>query len=409
MSRELTITRLGNQADGIAETDAGPVYVPFALPGERIAAEIEGQRGTLIEIFAPAPERIAPICPHFGACGGCAVQHLEWNRYLEWKRRRLVETLSLEGIDAPVDPPVAVGPHSRRRASFAVSRAGKDIRFGFRRERSHEVIDIDVCPVLVPKLEAAIPALREAARALLPEGEARMLATACDNGIDLNIDESKGRLRPITPAIATAIEAAGIIRVTQGDTPVLSLAMPRVECAGVTVELPPRAFLQASGEAEAAMAEFALAAMDKKTKRVADLYCGLGAFTFALARKAAVTAVELDSNLLGTLERTARRAQGLRPITTLRRDLAREPLSPMELKAFDAVLFDPPRAGALSQARTLARSGVPTAVAISCNPVSFAKDARALIDGGYRLARILPIDQFTYSPHIELAALFRRP
>lgn len=407
MSRELTIARLGSQADGIADTEAGPVYVPFALPGERIVAEVEGNRGRLIERLTSAPERVAPICPHFGACGGCAIQHLEWSRYLDWKRRRVIEALSMEGIEAAVEPPLAVGAHARRRATFAAERAGKETRLGFRRAMSHDIVDVETCPVLVPGLEAALPALREIAGALLPAGAARILVTACANGLDINIDECKGKLRPISPGVAAAAEAAGIIRITHEDAPVFSLAAPQILCAGVAVDLPPRAFLQASAEAEAAMAAFAVEAVGK-ARKVADLYCGLGAFTFALARKAAVTAAELDKPLLATLEKAARRAQGLRPVTTLRRDLAREPLAPMELKAFDAVLFDPPRAGALPQAKALARSSVATVVAISCNPVSFAKDARALIAGGYRLARLQPVDQFTYSPHVELAAVFRR-
>jgi 23S rRNA (uracil1939-C5)-methyltransferase len=407
MRRELTIARFGNQGDGVAEAEHGPIYVPFALAGERIAAEVDGERGTLIELLAAAPERIAPLCPHFGVCGGCAIQHLDWRRYLDWKQQRVIQALSMEGIDAPMAPPLAVGPHSRRRVTFAAGRSGREFRFGFRRALSHEIIDVEVCPILVGTLEAAIPALRSLAADLVPEGETRVLVTVCENGLDVNIDGGKGKLRPIKPAIAAAAERAGIIRITHEDAPVFSMAVPRIHCSGVAVDLPPRAFLQASAEAEAAMAAFAVEAVGK-ARRIADLYCGLGAFTFALARKAAVTAVELDKNLLATLETAARRAQGLRPITPLRRDLAREPLSPMELKAFDAVLFDPPRAGAPAQARALAKSSVATVVAISCNPATFAKDARTLIAGGYRLDQVLPVDQFTFSAHIEVAALFKR-
>jgi 23S rRNA (uracil1939-C5)-methyltransferase len=407
MRRELTIARLGNQADGVAESEHGPIYVPFALAGERIAAEVEGERGSLIELLAAAPERVAPLCPHFGACGGCAIQHLDWGHYLDWKRHRVVEALSMEGIDAPVAPLLAVGPHSRRRVTFSAARLGKEFRFGFRRALSHEIIDVEVCPILVGTLEAAIPALRSLAADLVPEGETRVQVTACENGLDVNIDGCKGKLRPVNSGIAAAAERAGVIRMTHEDAPLFSVAMPRIRCSEVAVDLPPRAFLQASADAEAAMAAFAVEAVGK-ARRIADLYCGLGAFTFALARKAAVTAVELDKNLLATLDAAARRAQGLRPITPLRRDLAREPLSPMELKVFDAVLFDPPRAGAPAQARALAKSSVATIVAISCNPATFAKDARILIAGGYRLDRVLPVDQFTFSAHIEVAALFKR-
>jgi 23S rRNA (uracil1939-C5)-methyltransferase len=408
MLRELTVTHLSNQGDGIAETEGGPVYIPSVLPGERIIADVEGSRGRLGSIEEAAPERIAPICRHFGECGGCALQHLDRQPYLDWKRSRVVNALSMEGIDAPVEPVLAFGAHTRRRATFSALRAkGAPLLLGFRKAQSHDLIDIGQCPVLLSRIEAALPGLRLLLDDLLPAGEARILVTACESGFDLNIETAENALRPLTPAIAHAAEALGIVRITLGDDPVLTTATPRVTCGGVPVDLPPRAFLQASAEAEAAMAAIAVEALGK-AGTVADLFCGVGAFSFALARKAAVTAVEIDRRLIAALERAARHAQGLKPVRTLVRDLMREPLSRPELKDFDAVLFDPPRAGAIAQARALAKSEVPVVIAVSCNPASFAKDARALIDGGYALGRVVPIDQFTYSPHVELVAVFER-
>jgi 23S rRNA (uracil1939-C5)-methyltransferase len=407
MRRELTIARLGNQGDGIADTGSGPVYVPFALPAERVAADIDGNRGQLAEILEPAPGRVVPICRHFGLCGGCALQHMEWSAYLEWKRQRVIDALAREGIEAPVEPVRAFGPHSRRRATLTAEKTVKGLRLGFRRAQSHEIVDLDECPVLLPRLESALPGLRRLLSRLLPAGEARVPMTACDNGFDVNIDGVKGRLRPMTPDLSRAAEASGIIRITEAGDPIFSIAAPKVTFAGVSVDLSPGAFLQASGEAECAMAEIAAAAIGK-ARKIADLYSGLGAFTFALARKAPVTAVELDKSLLSALDAAARHAQGLKPIATLARNLANEPLSPLELNAFDAVLFDPPRAGAIAQAKALAKSRVRKVIAISCNPVSFAKDTRALLDGGYRLTRVSPVDQFVYSPHIELMATFSR-
>lgn len=408
MRRELTVTRLGNQGDGVTETESGPVYVPFVLSGERIIAEVEGSRGRLVSIEAAAPERIAPICRHFGECGGCALQHLDRQPYLDWKRSRVAAALSMEGIDAPVEPVQAFGAHTRRRATFAALREkGSPLLLGFRKAQSHDLIDIAECPVLLPRIEASLPGLRLLLDDLLPAGEARILVTACDNGLDLNIETAENPLRPLTPAVARAAEALAVVRITLGDDPVLTTATPKVTCGGVPVDLPPRAFLQASAEAEAAMAAIAVDALGK-ARKVADLFCGLGAFSFALARQAAVTAVEIDRRLIAALELAVRRAQGLKPVRTLVRDLMREPLSPPELKDFDAVLFDPPRAGAIAQGRALAKSEVPVVIAVSCNPASFAKDARALIDGGYALGRVAPIDQFTYSPHVELVAVFER-
>jgi len=405
--RELRIDRLGSRGDGIAKTDDGPVYIPFALPGETVLADVEGERGLLIEILNASPDRQPPPCRHFGACGGCSVQHLAMQPYLDWKRNRITEALSLEGIACEPEPVRVFGPHTRRRAVFAAERSGRDVRLGFRRASSHDLIAIEECPVLLPSLETALPVIAEALREILPDGKARIQATMCDNGLDLNIENSGKKLGPITRELGRIVENYRIVRITDGDDPLLTIETPKITLCGAEVDLPPQAFLQACAEAEAAIAEIAIKAAGK-AKKIADLFCGLGAFTFALAQKARVTAVEIDKTLLGALAIAARRAKGRKPITTLARNLALEPLSFMELNAFDAVLFDPPRAGALPQARALAKSRVPTVIAVSCNPATFAKDARALIDGGYRLKQITPIDQFVFSGHVELVAVFNK-
>jgi 23S rRNA (uracil1939-C5)-methyltransferase len=407
LHRELTISHLGAQGDGIAETADGPVFVPFTLGGERITADVDRDRGSAVEILIRSADRVAPICRHFGVCGGCALQHLEWNAYLEWKRQRVADVLRSEGIETPVEPVRAFGPHTRRRAAFAAVKSPDGLAFGYRRAQSHDIVDLAECPLLLPRFEAALPALRGLIDALLPSGEARITATLCDNGIDVEIGMVLGRLRRFTTAHGGAADAAGIIRLTAAGDPLFSIAAPRITLAGVAVEPPPGAFLQASGEAEAAMAGIATDALGK-ARRVADLFCGLGTFSFAMARRASVTAVENNRPMLLALDAAARRAQGIKPIRTLARDLMREPLSAAELGAFDAVLFDPPRAGALAQAGALAKSRVPTLIAISCNPASFARDARLLLDGGYLLERVVPIDQFVFSAHVELVAIFRR-
>jgi 23S rRNA (uracil1939-C5)-methyltransferase len=407
MRREFTISRLGAQGDGIAETLEGPVYVPFTLQGERVAAEVEQGRGTPVEILAPSPQRAAPICRHFGVCGGCALQHLERGAYLAWKRERVLDALRMEGIEAPVEPVRAFAPHTRRRAAFAAIKTAGGLSFGYCRAQSHEVIDLRECPLLLPAFEAALPAIRALVDALLPPGEARVTVTACDNGLDVDIDAAKGKLRPFTSVHGRAAEAAGVIRLTAAGDPLLTMAAPQLSLSGGIVQPPPRAFLQASAAAEAVMAEIALDALGK-ARKAADLFCGLGTFSFALARRASVTAVENDRALLGALDTAIRRTQGIKPIRTLPRDLMREPLSAAELNAFDAVLFDPPRAGALAQASALAKSRVPLVIAVSCNPASFARDARALMDRGYVVRRVVPIDQFVFSAHVELVAILAR-
>jgi 23S rRNA (uracil1939-C5)-methyltransferase len=407
MRLELAITHVGAQGDGIAQTSEGPVYVPFALPGERVAAEVENSRGAVLDLMLRSPERVDPICRHFGVCGGCALQHLEWNAYLEWKRQRVVDALRMEGIEAVVEPVRAFGPHTRRRAAFAALKSGSDMVFGYRRAQSHDIVDLAECPLLLPRFEGALPALRGLTDALLPAGAARVTVTACDNGLDVDIEKQPGKLRAFTSAHGKAAEAAGIIRLTAAGDPLFSLAPPRVSLAGVPVEPPPGAFLQASSEAEDAMADIAMQALGK-ARKVADLFCGLGTFSFAMARRAGVTAVENDRSLLVALDGAIRRAQGIKPIKTLARDLMREPLAAAELNAFDAVLFDPPRAGALAQSGALAKSRVPKVIAMSCNPASFARDARVLLEGGFALERVVPIDQFVFSAHVELVAVFAR-
>ena len=407
MRRELTISHLGSQGDGIAETADGPIYAPFTLPGERIVADVENGRGTLLDLLCPSPERAEPICRHFGVCGGCALQHLAQNAYVEWKRQRVLDALRIEGIDTPVEPVRVFGPHTRRRAAFAAIKSPGGLAFGYRRAQSHDIVDLRECPLLLPVFEAALPPLRSLVDTLLRSGEARITVTACDNGLDVDIEAAAGKLRPFTSAHGKAAEATGVIRLTAGGDPLFSIAAPRVSLAGVAVEPPPGAFLQASGEAETAMAGVAMDALGK-ARKVADLFCGLGTFSFAMARRASVTAVENDRTLLLALDAASRHTQGLKPIKTLARDLMREPLSPTELNVFDVVLFDPPRAGALAQASTLAKSRVPKVIAMSCNPASFARDARALTEGGYMLQRVVPIDQFVFSAHVELAAIFAR-
>lgn len=407
MRLELTISRLGAQGDGVTDTADGPVYVPFTLPGERVVADVEAGRGRLIEILQTSPQRQSPICRHFGECGGCALQHLQGDAYREWKRLRIVEALGQERIEVQVEPVAVAGAGTRRRTALSAAKQGGRLALGFRRAQSHDLIDIEECPVLAPRLSASLPALRHLLARVLPQGEARISLTAAENGLDVGIGTT-GKLAPFSPQLADEAGALGIIRLTLGGDPLLSTAQPQVTLAGVRVELPPAAFLQASEAAEIAIAALAVEAVGK-ARSIADLFCGAGTFTFALARKATVTAVEFDRTLLTALEGAARRAGGLKPIKTLRRDLMREPLAPMELNAFDAVLFDPPRAGAMAQAKALAASRVPKVVAVSCNPATFARDARILLDGGFTLQRVVPADQFVYSPHVELIAVLERP
>ena len=398
MELEVEITRLGAQGDGVAERPDGPIFVPFTLPGERVrvAVDPESDHATLLDVLEQSAERVAPVCPHFGVCGGCALQHMEVRAYLRWKHDQVVAALRSRGLDAEVDEirPVPLG--SRRRASLTFGRGAKGPALGYNLSRSHELIGVEVCPVLSPRIVAALPKLRKALAPLVGEKrEPKVSVTETDNGLDIVVEGVRSAPAALAAFVRQA-PALGVARLTVG-------AALEVDLSGVKVKLPPGTFLQASREAETVMTGLVREGVGA-AKRVADLFAGLGTFTFALARSAAVDAFEADEAALTALAEAARRTPKLKPVRIFARDLFRSPLRPKALAAYDAIVFDPPRAGASAQAKELAASKVPKLVAVSCNPGTLARDLRILVDGGYRITRVVPVDQFLFSPHIEVVA-----
>jgi 23S rRNA (uracil1939-C5)-methyltransferase len=408
-TREVVVARLGAQGDGIAETPGGPLYVPLALAGERVrVAAGEGGRARLVEVLEPAADRVAPVCRHFGTCGGCALQHMSDAAVLAWKREQVRIAFAQRGIAADVEPTVAI-TGGRRRAVFAARRTAAGVVLGFHASRGHDVVGIAECPVLAPGIVAALPAMARIAEVVLRGAEVRITVLAADNGLDVSLDDVPHAIGAAARGhIAAAAAAAGVLRVSIGGEPVYAAGVPLLRFGPATVEPPPGVFVQAVREAEAAMVARLLGALPKKTKRVADLFCGLGAFAFPLARRAEVLALDSEGAAVAALATAAKRTQGIKRIETRVRDLFREPLSRTELAGFDALVLDPPRAGASAQAERLAATKVPVVIAVSCNPATLARDARTLIDGGYQLASVTPIDQFRYAPHIEAVAVFRR-
>jgi 23S rRNA (uracil1939-C5)-methyltransferase len=418
----VTIETIGGRGDGIAALDGERVYVPFSAPGDVVRVRLRRDaedclQGRIVELQAQGASRQKASCAHFGECGGCSLQHIEASEYRRWKLATLESALERQRIPTSrlmVEDMAVSPPGSRRRADLTVSRRADRIVIGFNAPRSHAIIDVEHCPVLRPALLRVIAGLRQSLREITVPGD-RLEAKLCetDSGIDLLLVGSRGFTATERAHLAEFAEAMDLARISLGhsrrgsvDTIAQRRAV-RVIFAGVPVAMPPGAFLQATTEGEDALVRFAQTAM-AGARKIADLFCGLGTFAVPLARSGArVHAVDSDREAVAALERAV--AQSM--TTTLSaevRDLEKRPLSAATLAGFDAVLLDPPRAGARLQSAELARSDVPLVCAISCHPGSFARDARILCEAGFRLERIRPVDQFLWSTHLELAALFRR-
>jgi 23S rRNA (uracil1939-C5)-methyltransferase len=404
----LTIARLGQRGDGVADTPNGPVYVPFALPGETVLTEAwpgHPDRRLPIKVEIASPARIAPICPHFGTCGGCALQHWETTHYRAWKRDSVAQALSLAGLEAPIDDLIDAHGEGRRRAVLHARRGHGDVlKVGFAAPRAHQIIAIDRCPVLAPALDGVLATAWAIAEAIDDIRKSLDIqATATENGLDVDVRGSGPLTVAAMAVLAHIARQHRLARLTRHGEVVAQLAAPTVTIGRARVILPPGTFLQATTAGEAALAT-SVQGHCGAASRIADLFAGVGPFALRLAERARVTAVDNNPETIAALKRAAETTQGLKPVTAETRDLFRRPLIASELKPFDCVVFDPPRQGAQAQASALATSTVPVVVAVSCNPATFARDIRILVDGGYRITRVTPIDQFLYSPHVEIVA-----
>jgi 23S rRNA (uracil1939-C5)-methyltransferase len=411
MIERLIVTHLGHRGDGVVDGEAGPVYVPYTLPGETVEVEAwpgHPDRRQLLRVESASAERIAPICPHFGVCGGCALQHWNTNEYSAWKRDLVRTALQQAGLDAPVDDLIDAHGEGRRRAVFH-ARGGTHgvLAVGFAAAHQHHIVPIDRCPILAPELDGALTAAWAIAQELEPVKKPLDIAmTASEAGLDVDVRGS-GPLQPqVASSIAKVAERHRLARLTRHGELVAQRATPVVSMGRARVELPPGAFLQATAEGEAALARSVIAHFGT-AKLVVDLFCGIGPFALRIAEKARVIAADSDADAIAALTKAAR-TPGLRPIEASARDLFRRPFVAEELRGADVVVFDPPRQGAQAQARALATSKVPVVIAVSCNAATFARDAKILLDGGYKLKAVTPIDQFRYSPHVEIAARLER-
>jgi len=407
MSERVEIDHVGHQGDGVT-AGAERIFVPYTLPGETVEIVREGERARLLKILKPSPERAAPVCPHFGVCGGCALQHWEAGAYRAWKRALVAAALAHEGIEAEVASVIDAHGEGRRRAVLHARRGeGKEIAVGFAGRRSHAIVAIDACPVLAPALKNVFAIGRRVAEILAPRDKPLDLHfTATEGGLDLDVRGSGKIDRKMTAALAQLAAGEKLARITRHGEMVTQLAEPSLAVGAARVPLPPGSFLQATQAGEDVLAELVVAAAGK-AKKIADLFCGVGTFALRLAERAKLLAADSDAPAVAALVRAAK-APGLKPVETIARDLFRRPLVAVELKGVDLVVLDPPRQGAEAQARELARTKIEKVIYVSCSPATFARDAKILVSGGYALKRVTPVDQFRYSPHVELVGVFER-
>ncbi|RED49839.1 class I SAM-dependent RNA methyltransferase [Aestuariispira insulae] len=416
----VTIEHLGAQGDGIARDEDGKkYYVPLTLPGEE--AEIrplqkrgDGFSAKLLQLRKPSPERISPACRHFGRCGGCSLQHADERSLARFKQEQLSATLAHRGFrDLAIGETLSTGAGKRRRARFAAVRTKDRMILGFNERLNKTVLDLEECPLMTPALEAVLPPLRGLLQSLPSLGKAADIQiTEAETGLEVVFYPAKEADPALKEreALLEFAEQQDIARIAWQSggflEPIAARRPVRVNFADVPVELPAGSFLQPSRTGEHHLAKLVQDGVGT-AKRIADLYCGCGSLTFPAAKlphNPVIHAVDGSEAQIGALRKAA---HGMR-ITAEIRDLARDPLTSSELNRYDAVVFDPPRAGAREQAEELAGSTVKKLVAVSCNPGTMARDLRILVDSGYRITRMVPVDQFTWSPHLEAVAWLER-
>lgn len=409
MAETLLIDHVGHRGDGV--TGAG-IYVPYTLGGETVSVDaVPGHpdRRRLISVERASAERIAPFCPHFGVCGGCAIQHWEGDAYRAWKRNVVVETLAQAGIACDVAPLIDAHGQGRRRMTLHARMGTHEIlKVGFAAGGSHDIIPIDRCPILDPGLDGAIEAAWAVAEPLIKMGKPLDIqVTASHSGLDVDVRGSGALSTALITQLSAMAQKHRLARLTRHGELVLMRTPPVVMIGKAEVTLPPGSFLQATVAGEETLAALVMEHC-RRAKNTADLFCGVGPFALRLAAKSKVAAFDSDAGAISALQKAATSTSGLKPIKAEARDLFRRPLMPVELRDYDTVVFDPPRQGAQAQVTQLAASKVPVVVAVSCNVATFARDARILIEGGYRIEGVTPVDQFRHTPHVELVARFVR-
>jgi len=409
----VTVSHMGHRGEGVVqaceERGISRCFVPYTAPGDIARIAILSDRGDVVELVEHGPHRAPPTCPHAGVCGGCAVQHLTRGSYLTWKHGIVQAALDRQGLDIQVSPMVDAHGDGRRRASVHVSISGGRVSTGFMRARSHELVAIAQCPVLCPELSDAFDiagALMVALTGICRAMEVQFTAT--HTGLDCNILGPRNLGYDQHTALTRIAQDRNLARLCVDGDPVLTQREPTIRMGRCDVILPAAAFLQATQRGEEVLSSLVGDRL-RDAGNVADLFCGVGPFALRLSEHATIYAADSNAASLSALSSAANHTRGIKPVTTKLRDLFTDALTTTELNKFDAVVLDPPRAGARHQTRALADSDVPVVVSVSCDAASFARDARVLVEGGYTLEQVTPVDQFKWSAHVEMVGLFSRP
>lgn len=404
----LTIRQVSIQGDGIADGPEGPIYVPFALTGEVVDGDIVGNRIPKPRIVEPSSDRVKAPCSHFKTCGGCAMQHASDGYLADWKTDVVKNALAAHDLSSTFKPIITSPAQSRRRATFAAERTKKGVLIGFHGRASDTVVAIPSCKLLHPDIMATMPAL-EALTKIGASRKARISISVTQSaaGADVSVADAKEADGPMMVELGALVEQFKLSRLSWNGE-IIAIRTPPIQTFdGIAVSPPVGAFLQATEAGQISLTKSVLDAVGD-AKNIGDLFAGCGTFSLPLARKAQVLAIEGDASLLKALDAGWRNGRGLKTLETQKRDLFRNPVLPEDLKKFDAVVIDPPRAGAKAQCEELAKTGIPRIAFVSCNPVTFARDAKILVNAGYTIEWVQVVDQFRWSAHVELVALFTK-
>ncbi len=389
---------------GMGKLDDGRSLLPRVLPGEEVSVDQDGT----VRIITPSPDRVAAPCKHFKSCGGCAMQHASDAFVATWKQEIVQRAIAAQRIETTFRPVITSPAHSRRRAKLSGKRTKSGAMLGFHARASGTVTAVPNCQLLTPALMTAFPAL-EALVVIAASRKAEIGLTVTETvaGLDILVDTEKQLTSELRVELATFAQTHDIARLVWQDEPVVTMHPP-VQSFGAAKVVPPAgSFLQATLDGEAALLD-AVQEITKGADRIVDLFAGCGTFALPLASDAEIHAVEGEADMIKALDRGWREAKGLKRVTSETRDLFRRPLEPDELRKFDAAVIDPPRAGAEAQIETLAKSDLKVVAMVSCNPVTFARDAATLIDAGFNCDWVQVVDQFRWSTHVEVIGSFTR-